>query len=885
MASISVKTAPDAAPVPFAAGLEEFADKPALLTATGAVSYRELARRADEIGERLSRRSSQRRLVLLAATNDVDTVAGYLAALRHGHPVLLAPRDPGPLDAILDRYEPDVILHGTEIDERHPTSAHTLHPDLALLLSTSGSTGSPKLVRLSRQNVQSNAEAIATYLDIRPDDRAATTLPLYYCYGLSVLHSHLHRGAAVILTDLSVADSAFWELFRREGGTTFAGVPYTFDLLDRVGFADLDLPHLRYVTQAGGRLAPERVRHYAQLGRSRGWDLFVMYGQTEATARMAYLPPDLAEVAPDAIGIPIPGGSFRIAADDELVYSGPNVMLGYAEHPADLGLGRTIDELHTGDLARQGDDGLYRITGRRNRFLKLYGLRLDLQRVESRLAGHGVTAYCAGDDHTLVVAIEEVAGPTPDPVTVRRRAAEVTGLPSSAIDVHLLAQLPRLPSGKPDYPAIAALARPGAVRAGQAAASGVATAAASGSGPGAAASDRSAAGPGPSGALVDELVRLYATVLDRSDVTPEHSFVDLGGDSLSYVETSIRIEQLLGTLPPDWHATRIADLAAHRAAVDGPDGAAPPPRRRLRKTETSVLLRALAIVLVVGTHIQLFVLPGGAHMLLGVAGFNFARFQLTAAPRAERVRSVARSVGRIVAASVAWIALVLLFTDHYSLANLFLVNRIVGTDELRHTWHFWFIEDLLYVTIVATALLSIGAVDRWQRRWPFAFPVALTAIGLVARYQLVPGVELPPTLANAWLFTIGWAVAKAAGPTSRAILSAATVATVPGFFGDPAREAVVIGGVLLLIWVPAIPAPRLVGVIAGGLASASLYIYLVHWQVYPHLWHISPLLALVVSLVAGLAYAAIFTRLRSWLAPANIRAVWRRRSATAYQTP
>ncbi|HEX5994011.1 MAG TPA: AMP-binding protein [Jiangellales bacterium] len=877
---MSVETVPDTAAVPFAAALEEFGDRPALITADAGgtvsggmtVSYRELARRADEIGERLGsarvvraarderddgsgRRRSVRRLVLVAAANDVDTVVGYLAALRYGHPVLLVPRDADAIEAMTRAYAPDVILHGREINERHPTTAHTLHPDLTLLLSTSGSTGSPKLVRLSRDNLQSNAQAIATYLDIRPGDRAASTLPLYYCYGLSVLHSHLIRGAAMILTDRSVADHGFWELFRRERGTGFAAVPYTFDLLDRVGFADMDLPDLRYVTQAGGRLEPDRVRRYARLGESRCWDLFVMYGQTEATARMAYLPPHLAESAPDAIGLPIPDGSFRIVPDPddrtsgdggtlgELVYHGPNVMLGYAEKPADLGLGRIVDELYTGDLARLGDDGLYRIVGRRSRFLKLFGLRVDLHQVESRLAGHGVTAFCAGDDQTLVVAVEAPHEPADQRATVRRLVTEATGLPTAAISVQLRPRIPRLASGKPDYPAIARLARmidP-------------------------APSDRDSTLAAPTAATdpIAELVRLYAATLDRDDVTPGRSFVDLGGDSLSYVETSIRLEQLLGTLPPNWHVTSIADLAATYLATNDPgaDAAGPRRRHRMHMVDTSVLLRAVAIVFVVGTHIQLFGIPGGAHMLLGVAGYNFARFQLTDAVRGERVRSVTRSLGRIVVASVTWIALVMLLTDQYTLANIFLVNNVVGTVEDRYTWHFWYIEDLVYVIVAITALLSVGVVDRWERRWPFALPVAVMAIGLIARYQLIPGVELHKTTANAWLFAIGWAGAKASSRGQRILLTAATVATIPGFFDDPVRESVMIAGLVLLLWVPTLPTTRLVAVVAGALASASLYIYLVHWQIYPHLWEMSKPLALVVSLAAGILYAALFAQL------------------------
>ena len=136
---------------------------------------------------------------------------------------------------------------------------------------------------------------------------------MHYCYGLSVINSHLLRGAALSSPSLSVADACFWELFRKARGTSFAGVPYTFDLLDRVGFADMRLPHLRYVTQAGGRLAPEPGGPLrGAWAAAHGWDLFVMYGQTEATARMAYLPPRLAPNHAATDRVPVPGGSFRL---------------------------------------------------------------------------------------------------------------------------------------------------------------------------------------------------------------------------------------------------------------------------------------------------------------------------------------------------------------------------------------------------------------------------------------------------------------------------------------------------------------------------------------------------------------------------------------------
>ncbi|MFD3757596.1 AMP-binding protein [Streptomyces sp. NPDC058622] len=832
---------PGTTSVPFALGLAAHGDRTAVITADGPVSYAELAVRVHATARRLGR---ERRLVLLVGSNTVDALVVHLAALAAGHPVLLVPGDhPEAVQSLIDAYDPDVVARpeGGEmlLDERRKVSAHELHPELALLLSTSGSTGSPKLVRLSHENLQTNAESIAQYLDIRDTDRAATTLPLHYCYGLSVVHSHLLRGAGLILTDLSVADTCFWELFKAGRGTALAGVPYTFDLLDRVGFAAMELPHLRYVTQAGGRLAPDRVRRYAALGRAAGWKLFVMYGQTEATARMAYLPPHLAETHPEAAGIPIPGGSFRLQplpdspGEDtgELVYSGPNVMLGYAHAPDDLALGRTVHELHTGDIARGTPEGLYEIVGRRTRFAKILGLRIDPGQVEAMLARHGVSALCTGDDEALRVAA--VGSHDSDARRIARRVARDCGLPARAVHVRILTALPRLPTGKPDYRAVRELTR-------------------------------QAAGPTTGPAVTpngdpESLRLLYSRVLDRSDVTGDSSFVSLGGDSLSYVEMSIQLEERLGHLPPGWHTTPIRDLRQ--------PGHADTSRRR--SLETSVALRALAIFCVVGSHVHVFGIKGGAHILLAVAGYNFARFHLTTAERRVRVRRGWTSVARVALPSMAWIGLILLLGDDYTLANLFLLDSVIGPDDLKTGMHFWFIEALVYILIAAVGLLGLPAVDRWERRFPYALPLTLAGLGLLTRYDLVglPDREhIPDAITVFWLFALGWAAAKATTVRKRLLVTAAALATVPGFFpGDPGREAIIVAGFALLVWVPSLPSRERLNQLAGLLASSSLYIYLTHWQIFPLIDGFSRHLAFLSSLLFGIAYAAGATRLMKGL--------------------
>jgi acyl-coenzyme A synthetase/AMP-(fatty) acid ligase/acyl carrier protein len=850
--------------VPFAARLGDFGDAVAIITGERRVTYAALE---DRVAERAAWLGRTRRLVLLTGANDLDAVVCYLAALSGGHPVLLVPGDnPRHVAAMVDAYDPDVVVAGAagerRFDVRREGTAHDLHPDLALVMSTSGSTGSPKAVRLSADNLQSNAEAIATYLAIRPIDRAITSLPMHYCYGLSVLNSHLSAGAGLVLTDLSVVDACFWDLIRTHQVASLAGVPYTFELLERVGFAGMQLPQLRYLTQAGGRMPTERVRRFAELGQGAGWDLFVMYGQTEATARIAYLPPDLAHTRPEAIGRPIPGGALRIEPFDdrqdvgELVYTGRNVMMGYAETAQDLARGPELAELLTGDVARLADDGLFEVIGRRSRFVKILGLRVDLDQVERLLVDEGVTAACTGLDERLVVAIEASRDGGVDAAEAALRKA--TGLPVWAVEVHRVETLPRTATGKPDYRAVAAVAAPaGDAESGEAAAD----------------VRRQRADPA-------RLRALYAELLGRSDVTDQSSFVSLEGDSLSYVEVSIRLEDELGRLPAQWHTRTIADLAAQHDV----DTAS---RRSIgRQVETNVVLRALAILMIVASHANLFALVGGAHVLLGVAGFNMGRFHLAASSRVERLSHLGTSVLRVVVPSVLWIGSLALLTGAYPWETTLLLNGLLGPNQWSEPeWYFWFIEAVVWSIVLLAAVLAIPVVDRLERRFPFGLAAACAALALLPRFEVLglggEGDRIHATLAVFWLFALGWAAAQASRVWQRVLVSAMLVAAVPGFFEDGQREMVVAVGMLLLVWVPHLRVPRMLVPALGVLAATSLYIYLTHWQVYPHLEDDYPLLALLASLLVGILFARCAMRLMAGL-ERLIRAAWRHRRLRAH---
>ncbi len=400
------------------------------------IQYREIF----ETAEGLNKMLGNRRLLFLLCENRPGALLGYLGCLRAGVvPLLLdAHIDPGLLRALGETYHPAGYYLPAEgldrLKEVLPRTAPVLevresvllptgeegpplHPDLALLLTTSGSTGSPKLVRLTGTNLDANGASIAEYLALGPKERPITSLPMSYSYGMSVVNSHVLVGAPLLLTRYGILEKAFWERVTGEGATSLAGVPYTYQMLHRLGMTEMDLPSLTTLTQAGGKLPLELHQQFARWAEETGRRFFVMYGQTEAGPRMGYLPPALAVEKCGAMGIPIPGGRFRLEGEDggeitapdtvgELVYQGQNVSMGYAQCADDLAKGDAWQgELRTGDMARRDKDGVYFITGRKKRFVKLYGNRVNLDEVEQLLLSRfPETGFaCVGRDDCLTV--------------------------------------------------------------------------------------------------------------------------------------------------------------------------------------------------------------------------------------------------------------------------------------------------------------------------------------------------------------------------------------------------------------------------------------------------------------------------------------------------
>jgi acyl-CoA synthetase (AMP-forming)/AMP-acid ligase II len=408
--------------------------------------------------------------ILALSATDVDAVVRYLGALAARRPIALL--DPQlarkPLLDLVDRFAPALVTgvadaaapNGYRAEDRSglgtvwsrtaPGGVEP-HPALALLLTTSGSTGNPKLVRLTGDAVATNAESIAQSLDIAGDEVAPTTLPLFYTYGLSVLNSHLLRGATVVLERTGLMQRDFWRAVHDHKVTSLAAVPYQYEMLRRLRFDPAAYPTLRTLTQAGGRLRTELVRDFGDRVAAVGGRLYVMYGQTEATARMTVLPPDRLGDKLGSAGLPVPGGRLSIV-DGEVVYTGPNVMMGYAETAADLARGDELGGvLRTGDLGRLDDEGFLFLTGRLKRIGKVFGVRVNLDDVERALAGHGAVAAVAGEDriHVFVERADEAIART-----VRGELAAFLGTHVSGLDVRGIDPLPLLPTGKVDYRAL-----------------------------------------------------------------------------------------------------------------------------------------------------------------------------------------------------------------------------------------------------------------------------------------------------------------------------------------------------------------------------------------------------------------------------------------------
>lgn len=533
--------------------LDRFSENIALIDAeTGVrVTYNELE---SLVRDRVRQLDGPRKLIFIEVKNDIHSLVIYLACLRSGHVVhLIESRNDPKTKPLIDIYKPNLIIGSDQAFHQNSLVSHDLHPDLCLLLSTSGSTGTPKFVKLSSKNVHSNAVSISEYLEIGETERAFSHLKSYYSYGLSVVNSHIASGAGLILTSRSITEPEFLDQLKRFEATSLAGVPYTFETLRRLNFDLSQFVRLRTLTQAGGKLEPHLVLDYAKRSKELGKRFVVMYGQTEAAPRMAYLPSQYLESNPESIGLAIPGGELYIVdanhqpvveagVQGELAYKGPNVMMGYALTGTDLGSDNTPTQLLTGDIAYKNIDGLFFIVGRSSRFVKIFGLRFNLDQIQSDLKSEFGELAVAGTDERIKIAVRQKT--KAECLDFTRVVARKYNLPESCFAVTSYREIPVLSNGKYDYKAV--LSGIDGVKATN--------------------------WIYKIGAFVAEVLEIndkdwasisdvYKKILNLNEVELGASFDSLGADSLSYVCLAIELEEVLGaSLPGEWRSMSIRSL-------------------------------------------------------------------------------------------------------------------------------------------------------------------------------------------------------------------------------------------------------------------------------------------------------------------------------------
>jgi acyl-CoA synthetase (AMP-forming)/AMP-acid ligase II len=789
--------------------LEAGGDRIALITERESLAYSSLVQRIERCTRELRSQlpaAVPRPLVLLEAANELESIVAYLACLRAGYPVILVAEGQGSVTSgIGSTYQPNIIFHRQEAAFRASLASlepAPMHRELAVLLSTSGTTGAAKLVRLSGDNLQANASAIAAYLDLSPTERAITALPFHYSYGMSVLHTHLLSHAAVVLTAASLVDAEFWSLARRHEVTSLALVPTQFELLEKIRFSKDQLPTLRYVTQAGGKLDPKLAVAFAQQAKAGSWRLFIMYGQTEAGPRMSYVPPEDAEHWYHSIGRPVPGGKFRLvdAAGEEitgsgepgeLVFEGPNVMLGYASTRADLDSPAGPPILRTGDVAERLENGYFKITGRTSRFIKLFGLRISLDEVENGLRAQGHRAYVSGSDERLVVFLLDGG----EPAQLKSQIARRYEWPERVVEVVPLDSVPLLASGKVDYRELSRRA----------------------------ASLAKATEDAPS-----NLASLLRAALREASLDPDKSFLEHGGDSLAYLEVQLFLNDRIGTVPEGWERLPLRQLFALEAA--GRAG-----RPGWQRVPADLLGRNVAILAVIALHSTGWRTGGGSVLLLILVGYSLARFQSEVLFGGQVGKTLRTMLGPIVVIYYGLIAVAALKFSPFDPGWFFLLENFKDEVSPAFLVPYWFVSTYTQIIALVSLPFVFTPVRERVKRAPFeAGLAALLVVGLVIQLtdinDIYYNVRHRNPIIGLELLLSGWCMFFAKTTQQKLVASAAILLVWLQNYGliEANIAALMLGGSLCLLWGLQVSLPSLAARVLLFFGSLSMFVYLAH---------------------------------------------------------
>ena len=844
----------------FANNLECFKENTALITAQGdVITYQSLVIMVDAFSVRLPLDGKQ--LLCLAANNSLQSIVAYLAALRCSIPVILTPHDKPETLSNIDStfqptilYEPEKDISAIKLYSDRVVNKSRFSNNLAVLLSTSGTTGSAKLVKLSAANINANAASIAEYLQLSTSECAITSLPMYYSYGLSVINSHLSTGASLVITNDSVIDESFWRLFSAHECTSFAGVPYSYELLKRADFEGRYLPSLRYMTQAGGKLPKELVSYYALLSRSRGWRFYVMYGQTEATARMSYLPLDKLTSNSESIGIAIPQGRFELIdvkgqliteanISGELIYKGPNVMMGYAITQADLFDSTQLTELKTGDIAKWDTQSLLYISGRKSRFIKIFGNRIGLDDLETSLRSGGYVTMCGGiDQHLVVLTIDKGCAKT-----IANLLASKFKLNELCTSVKEVPTFPLLPSGKTDYQFLVSLTNTKLIE--------------SSSNQLASANqfltdiDKSQTGfkawlknklqrrPGVKQDNSLSVLEIFSKVFISKTVTPHSSFNSIGGDSLNYIQVLILLEKKFGELPEDWQTRSINELGQINAYTS----------RHFQTVETNIVLRALAIIEVLANHshaIPAFFNTGGAALLFVLAGHSFARFQLDTVLIGKVWGTIGAYLKKIILPYIVICGAFILIQKFYLKKtpdyDILLMAANFYAPQYKTVTYLWFLQVLAQSILIIGILFSVSSLRRIAKNHLWFTSVLMLIIFSLICFTIntvwstqylhfrLPHIYIP-------LFLVGWCafLARSTGQKIKALIFSFLLFSLMferGMWSIASYIWLALGSVML-ISIAKVKIFKIIKPMVVEIAAAAYILYLTHIFFLHFIWH------------------------------------------------
>lgn len=381
----------------------------------------------------------KKNLILVVADNTYEFIVFYVAALLNNQTLIILNSDITNEDVkiLVKSYYPKFIFCNKEYkriknfnkiydfddfslyNSKNLKIKYPINKNLSILISTSGTSGRNKYVKLSNENIMQNTNSIIKMLKISKEDKIITTMSPSYSYALSIINTNLVSGAQIILNNYSLIDKNFWIIYNKHQPNNFNGVPYIYEILEKIGLNRLNFKKLKYLTQAGGALSEDIKKKIIKLCDKHKTKFFIMYGQAEAAPRISILPHNLLKKNLSSVGLPVLGGKVWIEDkvfnkesklyEGELVYKGKNVFMGYSSSFKDLKKDEPKNNLlKTGDIGYVDKKKLIFITGRKKRIVKIFGIRISLDQLDQELKKKNFNCTCSGDDKKIIVNFESI---------------------------------------------------------------------------------------------------------------------------------------------------------------------------------------------------------------------------------------------------------------------------------------------------------------------------------------------------------------------------------------------------------------------------------------------------------------------------------------------